>query len=65
MSPISPAVQQVIQARQDVTRNEIDIALMGKQLDARKATGQAINQMIQSIADAQKQLAKGQLDIRM
>lgn len=64
MSPIPAPVQQVLKARQDSTQSKIDMALLGKQLDVQKQTGDAINQMIREVADVQKQLAGGHIDIR-
>lgn len=65
MSSISPAVQQVLQARQDVMRNEIDMALLGQHLDAQRQSGTAINQMIQDVAKVQKQITDGYIDVRV
>ena len=65
MSAISAPIQQVLQARQDATNAKIDMALLGKQLDVQKQTGDAINQMIKQVVDVQKQLASGHLDVRV
>lgn len=65
MPSIDPAVSQVLAARQDATNQEIGIALAAKQLDVAKQTGDAINQLIENVATAQKQIAKGHLDVRV
>ncbi|SMP49930.1 hypothetical protein SAMN06265222_1039 [Neorhodopirellula lusitana] len=65
MSSISPAVQNVLQARQDAAQIQIDTALMGKQLDVQQQTGDAINQLISEVVDVQKQLANGHIDVRV
>jgi len=65
MSPISTAVQQVLQARQDATRSQIDMALLGQQLDVQQQTGDAINQMIRDVVNVQKQISNGHIDVRV
>lgn len=65
MSAIPAPVQQVLQARQDSMNAKIDMALLGKQLDVQKQTGDAINQMVKQIVDVQKQLASGHIDVRV
>ena len=65
MSSISPAVQNVLQARQDATQIKIDTALLGKQLDVQQQTGDAINRLISDVVDVQKQIANGHIDVRV
>ncbi|MCC9642769.1 hypothetical protein LOC71_10830 [Rhodopirellula sp. JC740] len=65
MNAIPPAVQQVLQARQDATQTQIDVALLGQNLDVQKQTGDAIVQMISEVVDVQKQLASGHIDVRV
>jgi len=65
MSSISPAVAAVLQARQDATNQQIDIALLGKQLDVQQAVGDSINQLLKESVDIQKQLAAGHIDVRV
>lgn len=65
MSAIPPAVQQVLQARQDATQTQIDVALLGQNLDVQRQTGDAIVQMISEVVDVQKQLASGYIDVRV
>ncbi|GAB5513801.1 MULTISPECIES: hypothetical protein [Rhodopirellula] len=65
MSAIPPAVQQVLQARQDATQTQIDVALLGQNLDVQRQTGDAIVQMISEVVDVQKQLASGHIDVRV
>jgi len=65
MSTITPAVKQVLQARRDSTLMKIDMALLGKQLDSQKETGESINAMIREIADVQQQINRGHIDVRV
>lgn len=65
MSAITPAVKQVLQARRDSTLMKIDMALLGKQLDSQKETGESINAMIREIANVQKQINSGHIDVRV
>lgn len=65
MSPIPAPVQQVLQARQQATLQKVDVAVAGKQMDAQKQTGDAINAMLEQVVDVQKQIAKGHLDVRV
>ena len=65
MSAIPPAVQQVLQARQDATQTQIDVALLGQNLDVQRQTGDAIVQMISEVVDVQKQLASCHIDVRV
>ncbi|MEM9365046.1 MAG: hypothetical protein AAGD07_03550 [Planctomycetota bacterium] len=65
MSPISPPVKAVLEARQDATRTKIDIALLGQNLDNQQETGDLINQMVQQAGELQKQLSSGHIDVRV
>ena len=65
MSAIPPAVNQVLQAQNQATRQQIDYALLGKQLQAQKQAGDTLNQMLEQAAVAQKQIAAGHLDVRV
>ena len=65
MSAIPPAVSQVLQAKNDAARQQIDYALLGKQLEAQKQAGESLNQMLEQAAVAQKQIAAGHLDVRV
>lgn len=65
MSAIPAPVQQVLQARQQATLQKVDVAVVGKQLDAQKQTGDAINSLLEQVVDVQKQISKGHLDVRV
>ncbi len=65
MSNIPPAVSQLLQARTDATRQEIDIALIAKNLDAQKQAGDAVNALLQQAANMQQQLNDGHIDVRL
>jgi hypothetical protein len=65
MSSIPPAVSAALNAQQQATAAKINIAVMGKQLDAQKQTGDAINQMLEATVQASKQIASGHLDVRV
>ncbi len=64
MSSIPPAVSQLLQARSEATRQKVDIALLGKSLDAQKQAGDAANALLEQAVEVQKQLANGHLDVR-
>lgn len=64
MSSISPAVKQVLQARQESQNQQVQIALMKKNLDAQKQTGDAAVALLEQAVDVQRQLADGHLDVR-
>ncbi len=63
MSAIPAPVAQVLAARQQATAQKIDLAVLGKQMDLQKQTGDAINQLLESTVQAQKQIANGHLDV--
>lgn len=65
MSAIPAPVQQVLNARQQATALKINTAVLGKQLNAQKQIGDAINQMLEQNVVAQKQLANGRLDVQV
>jgi len=65
MPSIDPAVSQVLAARQASTNHQIGIAVAAKQLDVAKQTGDSINQILESVAQAQSQIAKGHLDVKV
>lgn len=48
----------------DRTKNEIAYAVLGKQQDAVKQSGAAINEMLSQAVDLQSQLAENRLDIQ-
>ncbi len=65
MSSIPAPVRQVLQARSDATRQQIDTALLRKNLDAQKHAGDAINALLEQAVNVQQQLADGHLDVRV
>ncbi|QDT03181.1 hypothetical protein K227x_15630 [Rubripirellula lacrimiformis] len=65
MSSIPAPVRQVLQAQQQATAQQVNFAVAGKQLDAQKQTGDAINAMLEQVVDVQSQIAKGHLDVRV
>ena len=65
MSAIPAPVAQVLSAQQQATAQKIDIAVLGKLLDAQKQTGDAVNQLLESTVQAQRQIANGHLDVRV
>ena len=64
MSSIDPAVSQVLLAREHASRQQVDIALLSKSLDAQKQVGDSFNALIEQVVDVQKQIAAGYLDAR-
>ena len=65
MSAIPAAVSQVLLARQDATAQQIELAIVGKQLDVQQQVGDSINAMLEQVADVQRQIARGHLDVRV
>ncbi|MDA8745008.1 putative motility protein [Rubripirellula amarantea] len=65
MSAIPAPVQLALNAQTAAVYQKIDIAVMGKQLDAQRQTGDAINQMLETTVQAQKQIAQGYLDVQV
>lgn len=65
MSPISGPVADVLNARQADTNQKIDIALIRKQMDVSKQTGDAINSLLEQNLVAAKQISQGRLDVRV
>lgn len=50
--------------QQDRAKNEIAYAVLGKQQDAVKQAGAAVNEMLSQAVDLQSQLAANRLDIQ-
>ena len=65
MSSIPPAVSRVLQAKQQATAQQIETALLKKNLDAGRQQADAINALLQQAAELQAQLVDGHLDIRV
>ena len=64
MPTIPAAVGQVLQARNDATRQQIDTALLRKNLDAQKHQGEAINALLEQTVEIQRQISSGRLDVK-
>lgn len=64
MSSIPAPIRNVLQARNDATRQQIDTALMRKSLDSQKQTGDAINALLEQAVEVQRQIANGHLDVK-
>ena len=64
MSSIPPAVSQALAAQRDAGNQKIAIAVVRKQLDAQQAAGDAVNQLLEASVQAQRQIAKGHLDVK-
>ena len=64
MSSIDPAVSQVLLAREHAQRQQVNIALLAKGLDAQKQVGDSINALIEQVVDVQKQISAGYLDVK-
>ena len=65
MSSIPAPVRQVLQARNDATRQQINTALMRKNLDVQKQTGDAINALLEQAMEIQRQIADGHIDVKV
>jgi len=65
MTSISSAANQVRAAQNENLRQQIDTALVRKNLDAQRLLGDSVNQMLQQAVDLQRQLAAGRIDIRV
>ena len=65
MSSISGPVRQVLQAREEAVKQQVDTALLRKNLDVRKQTGDAVNALLQQAVEVQRQLADGHLDVKV
>ncbi len=64
MSSIPAPVRQVLQARSDATNQQINTALLKKNLDAQKQAGDAAVALIEQAAQLQRQLADGHIDVK-
>jgi hypothetical protein len=65
MSSIPAPVRQVLQARNDATRQQINTALMRKSMDVQQQTGEAINALIEQAVQVQRQIADGHIDVKV
>ena len=64
MSSIDPAVSQVLLAREHAQQQQVDIALLAKNLDSQKQVGDSVNALIEQAVDVQKQISAGYLDVK-
>lgn len=70
MNPLNNSVHQNVNMllkaaeQNDRTKNEIAFAVLGKQQDAVKQSGAAINELLSQAVDLQSQLASGRIDVR-
>ncbi|WP_372720501.1 putative motility protein [Novipirellula sp.] len=65
MSSIHPAVASVLNARNDATQQQVQMAVIAKGLDVQEQTGDAINAMLEQAKQVQTQIASGHLDVRV
>jgi hypothetical protein len=65
MSSIPAPVRQVLQARNDAMRQQINTALMRKSMDVQQQTGEAINALIEQAVQVQRQIADGHIDVKV
>ncbi|GAA5510775.1 putative motility protein [Novipirellula caenicola] len=65
MSSIHPAVASVLNARNDATQQQVQMAVVAKGLDVQEQTGDAINAMLEQAKQVQTQIANGRLDVRV
>ena len=65
MSSIPPAISEALTAQREAGNLKIAYAVAGKQLDAQRAAGDAVNQLLEATVQAQKQIANGHLDVKV
>ena len=65
MSSIPAPVQQVLQARNDATRQQVNTAVLRKALDHQKQTGDAINDLLEQAVEVQRQISDGHIDVKV
>lgn len=65
MTSIPSSVRQVLQARGDAARQQVDFALLRKHLDAQQQTGDAVNALLEQAVIIQRQLADGHIDVKV
>lgn len=58
-SGLDPAISSLLAAQEQATRAQIQYAVAGKQLDAAKQQGEAINQLLEQSAQLSKSLTSG------
>jgi hypothetical protein len=64
---VSPAITQLIEAvgEKAQTDSKIAYAIVGKQLQASRQSGEAAVHLIEQVVDLQRQLSKGHLDVQV
>ncbi|EMI18879.1 hypothetical protein RMSM_04199 [Rhodopirellula maiorica SM1] len=65
MSSIHPAVASVLNARNDATQQQVQMAVIAKGLDAQEQSGDAINALLEQAKQVQTQIANGHIDVRV
>ena len=58
-SALDPAISSLLAAQEAAVRTQVQYAVAGKQLDASKQQGEAINQLLQQSAQLSKSLSSG------
>lgn len=58
-SALDPAISSLLAAQEAAMRTQVQYAVAGKQLDASKQQGEAINQLLQQSAQLSKSLSSG------
>lgn len=58
-----PAISDVMAAQASATQQKVGFAVARKQLDAQRAQGDAVVQMLEQAVNVQKQIAAGHLDV--
>lgn len=59
MSGLDPAISSLLAAKEQAMRTQVQYAVAGKQLDAAKQQGEAVNQLIEQSAQLSKSLSSG------
>lgn len=67
LNNVPPNVSALLKVaeQRDQTSNEIAIAVLGKQQDAAKQAGAAVNELLSQAAELGRQLAAGHLDVQV
>ena len=59
MSGLDPAISSLLAAKEQALRTQVQYAVAGKQLDAAKQQGEAVNQLLEQSAQLSKSLSSG------
>lgn len=57
---LDPAVSSLLAAQENAVKTQINYAVAGKQLDAARQQGEAVNQLLEQAAQLSKSLTSGQ-----